>query len=222
MVAIGCAGDADPEPRLGDDQGVALARQHGETIATEVRRLLDQPRRPLHGTLGIRTVATSLPFAAPFSREEWNQRAKEDGVVGRHARHWLAHLAAARPLPASLPYEISAWQFGDTLALVFLPGEVVVDFSLRLKREFDPARLWINAYSNWVPGYIPSRRILEEGGYEAESSQWYYNNPGRFSPETEDIVIQAVHQAVPAGFRAATGPPKAAANAPATPGGSTR
>jgi hypothetical protein len=220
MVAIGCAGDADPEPRLGDDHGVALARQHGETVAAEVRRLLDQPRRPLHGKLGIHTVATSLPFDAPFSREEWNQRAKDDGVVGRHARHWLAQLDAARPLPASLPYEISAWHFGDTLALVFLPGEVVVDFSLRLKREFDPARLWVNAYSNWVPGYIPSRRILGEGGYEAESSQWYYNNPARFAPETEDIVIRAVHEGVPAAFRAAPQSSGGAGEAPAAETGS--
>jgi neutral ceramidase len=206
MVAIGCAGDADPEPRLGDDQGLALARHHGEAVAAETVRLLALPRRPLRSTLTTQTVTTTLPFAAPFSHEQWRERAREAGIVGRHARHWLAQHAAALPPPPSLPYAVTAWHFGEELALVFLPGEVVVDYSLRLRREFDPSRLWINAYAMWVPGYIPSRRILLEGGYEAETSQWYYNNPGCFAPEVEDLIVRAVHTAVPPAFQAQNAP----------------
>lgn len=200
MIAIGCGADANPHPRLGNDEGLALSRQHGETVAAEVERLLAQPRRPLRGKLQARTVPAPLPFAAPFSPDQLAARAREDGIVGRHARHWLAERNAGRVPPLRLDYEITAWHFGDELALVFLPGEVVVDYSLRLKRELDASRLWINAYSQWVPCYIPSRRLLEEGGYEAETSLWYYNQPGRLAPETEDILIRAVHEAVPTGF----------------------
>jgi neutral ceramidase len=48
------------------------------------------------------------------------------------------------------------------MAMVFLAGEVVVDYALRLKWEIDQKRLWVVAYSNDVPCYIPSRRILSE------------------------------------------------------------
>lgn len=202
MIAIGCAGDADPEPRLGDDQGLDLARQHGETVAAEIARLLALPRRPLPGPLLARTIAAPLPLAPPMTRDELVERSREEGVVGRHARHWLAQRDSGTASPSHLEYEITAWQFGDDLALVFLPGEVVVDYSLRLKREFDRARLWVNAYSQWVPCYIPSRRILDEGGYEAETSLWYYNRPGRLAPETEDTLLRAVHEAVPPTFAA--------------------
>lgn len=203
MIAIGCGADANPAPRGGADLGLALARQHGESVATEVRRRLTGPWRLLRGPLRARKAPASLPFAPPFTPEEWETRSRHEGIVGRHARHWLALQNAGTPPPAHLDYEVTAWHFGDDLALVFLPGEVVVDYSLRLKRELDSNRLWINAYSQWVPGYIPSRRILDEGGYEAEDSQWYYNNPARLAPETEDIVIRAVHETVPAVFRAA-------------------
>ncbi len=80
--------------------------------------------------------------------------------------------------------------------MVFLAGEVVVDYAVRLKRELDWSRLWINAWANDMPGYIPSRRVLEEGGYEADFSQVYYEQPGRYDPGVEDKLVQAVRELV--------------------------
>lgn len=200
MIAIGCAGDADPNPRVGADGGLALAKQHGESIAAAIRPLLAAAFHPLTAKLEARHVDAPLPFGPPFTRDELKQRASDQGIVGRHARHWAAQLDARQPPPSQLDYEITGWNFGDQLALLFLPGEVVVDYSLRLKRELDSRRLWLNAYSNWVPCYIPSRRILTEGGYEAESSLWYYNRPCRLAPECEDTVINAARLALPKSF----------------------
>ena len=202
MIAIGCGADANPGPRGGADGGIALARQHGEAVAAEVRRLAGGSFHPLTGSLVARRVEAPLPYAPHFTAEQWAQRAQQDGITGRHARHWQAQLAGGAALPASLEYEVTAWYFGDELALLFLPGEVVVDYSLQLKRDFDVARLWVNAYSNWVPCYIPSRRILSEGGYEAEGSLWYYGRPGQLAPESEETILRAARAALPDSFRA--------------------
>jgi len=200
MIAIGCGADANPSPRGGPDGGLALAKQHGESIGAEIRILLAAPFHPLTAKLSARRVDAPLPFGAHFTREQWTQRAAQPGITGRHARHWIAQLDAAKPPPSHLEYEITGWNFGDELAFLFLPGEVVVDYSLRLKRELDARRLWVNAYSNWVPCYIPSRRILTEGGYEAETSLWYYNRPARLAPECEDTLITAARRALPESF----------------------
>ncbi|PYK99311.1 MAG: dehydrogenase [Verrucomicrobia bacterium] len=106
-----------------------------------------------------------------------------------------------------------ALRFGDQLAMVFLAGEVVVDYSTRLKNEFDADRLWVTAYANDVPCYIPSRRILQEGGYEAETSLWYYDRPARLAPQVEDLIADAVHEVTPKDFavdakKAGLPPPK--------------
>ena len=85
--------------------------------------------------------------------------------------------------------------------MVFLPGEVVVDYSLRLKRELDSERLWVNGYSNDVPCYIPSERVLEEGGYEGGGAMLYYNRPNRFAPGVENRIVEAVHALMPTAFR---------------------
>ncbi len=99
-----------------------------------------------------------------------------------------------------MPYVVQTWSFGDDMAMVFLAGEVVVDYALRLKWETDARRLWVVAYSNDVPCYIPSRRVLSEGGYEADSSLIFYGHASRFAPEVEDLIVRAVHDLLPASF----------------------
>jgi len=75
-----------------------------------------------------------------------------------------------------------------------------VDYALRLKRELGADRVWINAYANHVPCYIPSTRILAEGGYEAEDAMDYYGLPARLTPDVEDRIVGAVHRVLSAGF----------------------
>ena len=48
----------------------------------------------------------------------------------------------------TVDYPVSLWKFDRDLAMVFLGGEVVVDYSVRLNRELDWSRLWITAWAN--------------------------------------------------------------------------
>ena len=77
-------------------------------------------------------------------------------------------------LPAQYPYPVQVAQFGKSLTLVALGGEVVVDYSLRLKKELSGKPLLLMAYANDVMGYIPSLRVLKEGGYEGGGSMIFY------------------------------------------------
>ena len=97
-------------------------------------------------------------------------------------------------IPVEYPYPIQLWGFGEDLLLVGLAGEVVVDYGLRLRREFPERKLWVAGYSNDVFAYIPSARILEEGGYEAEGAMIYYGQPGPFDPSVEEIIVDKVHE----------------------------
>ena len=204
LVTIGCGADSNPSPRGGGDSGLAFAKQHGQEIVTEVKRLLGQEFRPLNGRLSARAKEIQLPFGTHFTRDEWLARSTNGGIVGYHAKKWLARLERGEKLPETIYYPITSWNFGNDLALVFLPGEVVVDYALRLKSELAGQRLWVSGYANYVPCYIPSRRILAEGGYEAESSLWYYDRPARLSTDVEDLIVKTVFDLVPKSFRSET------------------
>lgn len=200
MVAIGCGGDANPHPRPGFD----LARRHGQELAGAVNQVLNGVPTPVNGKLECRTRALELAFAPLPTRADWEQKAKDPGYVGQHARLNLARLDRGEKLPTHLPYRIQTWTFGKDLAWVFLQGEVVSDYSLRLKRECDPDRLWVTAYANGVPGYIPSERALQTPAhdYEAGGAMIYYDWPTRLAPGLEDLIVQTVRDLLPKRFRA--------------------
>ncbi|MFN8707916.1 MAG: dehydrogenase, partial [Planctomyces sp.] len=142
-----------------------------------------------------------LPLAALPTKEEWQKLAANPGAEGARARYFLQLLNEGKEIPTTIPnYPVQTWCFGNDLAMVFLGGEVVVDYSLRMNDMFDGDRLWINAYSNDVPCYIPSTRLLREGGYEVDSSMIYYRRPARLTPETEDLICDTVQKLLPHSF----------------------
>lgn len=199
LIAIGCGADANPQPR-----GAVSVAAHGEKIATEVDRLLASPLRSLGGVTGAKYVRVDLPLDRTVPRAELAERAanKARVQISYAAGQFLRKLDAGEPLPAAVTLPVQAWSFGTDLAMVFLGGEVVSEYSLRLKRELDGARLWVNAYSNDVPSYIPSARMFPEGGYEVDGSMDYYGFPSRLAVGTEDRLIAAVRSLVPAEFTA--------------------
>src|SRR6185369_14553864 len=111
---------------------------------------------------------------------------------GYHAQVNLARLDKGEPLPTKIAYPIQTWRFGHDLAMVFLAGEVVVDYALRLKKELDAEHLWVMAYANDAPCYIPSERVLKEGGYEGGGAMIYYDQPASFKPGLEEMIVGAV------------------------------
>lgn len=213
MISIGCGGDANPHPR----GTLADTRDHGRQIAGEVNRLLSGQLRPLAQNPRGRMERMALPFDPLPTVQEWEERRVIGTIHAYHAGKNLDRIARGETLPEALPYSVQTWTFGEDLAMVFLPGEVVVDYALRLKSDFDPARLWLNAYANDVPCYIPSRRILNEGGYEAELSQCYYDRPARLSPDIEELIIEAVHSQVPPLYRRRSQPATSPAPSAGTP-----
>ena len=61
-----------------------------------------------------------------------------------------------------------------------------------------PTRTWVAGYSNDVMAYIPSRRVLAEGGYEGGGAMVYYTLPSPWAPSVEEDIVRAVHALVDA------------------------
>jgi putative membrane-bound dehydrogenase-like protein len=211
LVSIGCGADQNPNSGVTGDK-VEVATVQGREVAAEVKRVLGNFMSPIDGPIAARAEQIELPLADLPARSVWEEKAKladpKQYAIAFHAKTQLARLDRGEPLATKVDYTVRAWTFGDGLALVFLPGEVVVDYGLRLKKELDGPRIWINAYSNDVPCYIPSERVLKEGGYEAGGAMIYYDLPGPFKPGLEQRIVDAVHSAVGRQFRARFDPAK--------------
>ena len=198
VASVGCGADSNPSSGVKGDK-IELAWDQGRQIANEVKRLLSGKLTPITAKPNIRYDRLDLAFDTPRSRMEWEERAKRTDAVGHHARVNLAKLDRGETLPTKINYPIQTWVFGDQLAIVLLPGETVVDYSLRIKRDYD--RVWVNGYSNDARCYIPSERVLKEGGYEGGDAMIYYDFPQRFAPGLEQKIVDVVSKQVPASFK---------------------
>jgi putative membrane-bound dehydrogenase-like protein len=195
MTAIGCGADANPQPRTGID----FAKQNGRALADEVNRLLKTELTPISADLRCRQETIQLPLEDPPTREELEKRAQKADHLGYQAKNYLQLLDEGGKLPDHIDYPVTSWSFGDDLAMVFLAGEVVVDYAIRFKGEYSD-NLWVTAYANDAPCYIPSKRIRREGGYEGGGAMVYYNQPASFKEEVEDLIGNAVRRLVPYRF----------------------
>jgi neutral ceramidase len=214
LTAIGCGADQSPNPRRQD----ILPKLHGVTLSREVVRVINEPMTAVRGPVKLASKHLTLKYAPlPSQAELQSLRQSSNPAEKRHAQHLLDEIKSNGRLNDEQPYMVQAWNFSSDLSMVFLPGEVVVDYVLRLKREFKGESLWVNAYSNDVPCYISSERMLKEGGYEVDFSMVYYMKPSRLASGTEDRIIRAVHDVVDPVFRHRSKPASSTFAAPVKP-----
>lgn len=193
MFVTGCGGDANPDPR----GTLALVKQHGTSLTQAVDARLAQPLITVKGPLRTAWAEIPLKFAPTLNRAGWEEKRKaQDVYVQRHARMMLDIIDKKGRLPETYSYPVQVWQFGQDLTLIPMAGEVVVDYALRLKRELGAERTWVTGYSNDVFAYIPSLRVLREGGYEGEGAMLYYGQPGKFTEDVEETIIAKIHALV--------------------------
>lgn len=187
MFMLGCAGDANPYPR----GTVELVKEHGTTLGKEVQRVLQTKLQPVRGPLKTLHAYAEVPLQKPPPRDVLEKQAKGKGAafVGV-AQQMLKALDRGEKLPTHYRAPIALWQLGDDLTLVALSGEVVVDYVYMVEKALGPNRLWIAGYSNDVFGYLPSARVLAEGGYETRGL--ISGGIGLFAPEAQDVVIATV------------------------------
>ncbi len=194
LFFAGCGADQNPLPR----SKVELARQYGRDLAAAVETALKENLEPLTGDLAVGWTQIPLELAQRPTPDEIEKDAQSsDRFVAARARLFRDRLNAGELLPATYPYPVQVWRLGDTLTFVALGGEVVVDYALRIKQELGNGHTWVAGYSNDVMAYIPSRRVLAEGGYEGRDAMVYYSLPSPWAPTVEAAIIDAVHATIP-------------------------
>ncbi|MBC8876612.1 MAG: neutral/alkaline non-lysosomal ceramidase N-terminal domain-containing protein [Planctomycetes bacterium] len=159
LFMMGCSADQNPYPR----SELKYAQRHGRSLATAVEAALEVNQRTF-----------------------FHQRALKGPL--RSVLETVA-LESAKPERPDFDYPVQVVRFGNDLSIIALGNEVVVDYSLRLKRELakpDGPAIWVAGYSNVYDNYIASKRVLEEGGYEANCCPW--------KPTLEERIVGKVHE----------------------------
>ncbi len=201
MFVQGCGGDQTPWPR--GDTDAKKAEMTGLKLATTIERNIRFRR------IGKYTSVTNIPSEIKTDYSEIilplsivPERKKLESITkgknkfkARLARNIIKRQTNGQSLQKSYDhYPVQTWRLGPRLDWIFLGGEVVVDYSLRFKEQFRETKVWVAGYSNDVMAYIPSERVLKEGGYEGGTSMVYYGLPAPWKTGIEKAIITEVKQ----------------------------
>jgi hypothetical protein len=142
----------------------------------------------------------------------------------RHAQKMIRAIDNYR-LPDTEPLPLQVWYFQDDkpVLLVATGGELVSGYGIVIRAQAaakvlnDPSHVWVTAYTNEVPGYIPSDGYLYcywcgggyeagwssaniKGSYVADGSQLFYGQPARLKGAVRDgsgnVLVKGVEQIV--------------------------
>ncbi|HUT88008.1 MAG TPA: neutral/alkaline non-lysosomal ceramidase N-terminal domain-containing protein [Thermoguttaceae bacterium] len=189
MFVQGCGADANPHPRSTPDQVEVVERQ-GRELGVEVCRVASDELEPIRGPLRVEFERVDLPMKPAPPREELDKLAAGPFWKSHNARRILEAQQRNEPIPTHYRAPLALWQFGDDLTLVGISGEVVSDYVPLVAETIGPGRLWVAGYCNQVFGYLPSAKVVSEGGYETLGL--VSAHIGWFSADAQDVLLAKI------------------------------
>lgn len=198
MFVQNCGGDANPLPRVmqsNDTAAVSLTESYGRILAEAVRQVVVGKMIPLTGPLRAAMGEMELFFQEGPALEELQQRLpKLTGMPKRETEHWIREYETKGKPADRVPYPIQVWRFGPELTFVALTGETVVDYSLRFKAAYGWDATWVAGYNNDLLSYVPSLRVLKEGGYEGTTGVYEYGHRAPYREDVEERIATKVDE----------------------------
>ena len=197
MFWAGCGADQNPLPR----RTVELAKSYGSRLAIAVNSVLQGRMQKVVGTLQTQYREIQGRTAAPITQKELETIQRDGNQYEKpFAQYLLKQLDGKNGLPQTYSYPIQTWHLGNSVQWIFLGGEVVIDYAIKIKQGPQPTSpyrspaIWVAGYSNDVMAYIPSLRVLREGGYEGGGSNTYYGFPALWHEEFESQILTEVRR----------------------------
>lgn len=194
MFLQGCGGELKPRMGADGDQFRPLSYEEitkaGQRLGQEIADLLREGE--------FRTVECEFRTALvePLLYTEQTSAAFYEPMANSDATAPFYRSAARRTIAAiedgtiqdRLPHFIALWHLDAGTRLVAMEGEVSTEYSLLIKRLLQPCTTLTLGYTNGVCSYIPTRKMIAEGGYEA-TCNFFFHLRGNFVPEIEDIIV---------------------------------
>lgn len=192
MFFQGAGADQNPLPR----RTIQLAEQYGRELAAAVDRVLKENMNQLEPSISTAYSEVQLGFQDLPTKEELQKMEKElTGSQQKWAQNQLKTLETKGSLLTSYPYPVQIWKLGNQV-ITTLGGELVIQYAIDLKKMFGQDT-FVMGYANDEMAYIPSEVVLEEGGYEGDTSQKVYGMPSKWEKGIQDKILSEFRKMAP-------------------------
>ena len=200
IFATGCAGDVNTGHSAAaslsllatPERSFAKAKEIGFGIANSV---IDARLTDVSGNVGHSEVFADICFeqreqeAPDILAKSWRLAAKDTSSLEVIWANW-AEKHMGRDL-SPLKARITALKWGS-VGIIALPGEIFAETALEIREKLaqkDP--LFILAYADDNPGYIPPESDYLRGGYEIDEAHRFYGLGATIAPKTAEHLAEA-------------------------------
>jgi len=155
-----------------EDQNAA-----GRMVSDAVAAVVASGLEPAEPNLVVREVSVDL-VTDPVPDEQGFERLRDAPDTHDMKRAWagrmLERLARGDDLPAVVPVTMHGIGIGAGVRLIGVEGEAVADHGYLLEGAFGGGTTFPMGYTDGCQMYIPSDKMLAEGGYEVDSFSEYH------------------------------------------------
>ena len=198
-LSNGACGDINNHDVLGGETFANDRYQHTERVAARVAAealwVWNGMTLSDEAPLGGKMQELTLEHKSPPSEEDIARAKEIEGKSGgtmadrAFARRTLRRLDEAGERTSTW---VQALRVGD-LALVGVPGELLVRLGMDIKRRSPFAQTTVLELANDSVGYLPDQEAFGEGGYEPEACQ-FAAGAGEMIVDTAVALLDAIHR----------------------------
>lgn len=195
MFVSGAGGDVNPAVIATDDGkfGSGSLRNVefiGTVLSNDVAQAMACEASPVRGSLGVRTESVNLPVAPAANADilEW-AKGQPDSV-----QRYAQSLVSRRDAPEQAEVYVALVSLGRDWALLGIEAELCAELAAPLRAAVRATHVFVAAFTNGILGYLPTRRVLSEGGYEADAGFISYGVAWRFADSAPDTLCNAVRR----------------------------
>jgi hypothetical protein len=148
-------------------------------------------QQPLTGAdVGWETVPVKLPLAPHLKQEDLIRDLKTEPARGYVSKAdqlaWVVRCKSGHAI------DIACLRVGRSRVL-YMPGELFVEYQLAAKRMRPDLQVAMAAYGDYGPAYIGTTKAYAEGGYETST------RASNVAPEVEPVLMDAMKRLLGAG-----------------------
>lgn len=192
MFLQSACGDINPAVLVGGDNyrstfytDVVLT---GRVLANDVTNVLRCGMRPVKFDLETRLDTIELPLGEYKTDYFENLLTQGNDWQKAYARRMLDSIGNHTE-PKTADVQAAVIRLSEDVRIIGLEGEICNEIGVHIRQTIGGGNTLVLGYSNGSLTYIPTRRILREGGYEAISAYAQCGLPGPFADNAEDVIL---------------------------------
>lgn len=161
----------------------------GKILANDVNNVLKGKMTKTDSRIKASLKSIDLPLD-DYMTDYFLQLTREENVKKALYGRRMLEILDSGLYKQGCPFNISRLDLSDDFRIIGLEGEIISVIGSLIKLEFKKGTTLVLGYTNGSVSYIPTKKILAEGGYEAVCAYTKSGLPGPFTSEAADVLIK--------------------------------